>query len=258
MMVGSLQGASLAAFIPVWRMTELATGIALGMVMAFVDQVSRLGALRLELGRNEFKEWNLDEIVNRIGAAEGVEVPVRGFQGVAPVHAQMTWRPSGFVLDGGGGPVLLNGSPVQSAALSHMDRITVGTATLVFLAHSSLFAVRTTRPSHEPARVPTPVGQPIALGTVPVAMLIDAAGGKYSLPEGRHGVGRDASNPICLGSEASVSRHHAEIVVGPQGIEVVDLGSTNGTRINGRRLTGAATVGRGDCLEFGTVRFTLS
>ena len=37
---------------------------------------------------------------------------------------------------------------------------------------------------------------------------------------------------------ASVSRHHARIVVGPQGAELEDLGSKNGTQVNGQRISG--------------------
>lgn len=36
---------------------------------------------------------------------------------------------------------------------------------------------------------------------------------------------------------ASVSRHHARIVVGPQGAELEDLGSKNGTQLNGKLIS---------------------
>ena len=36
---------------------------------------------------------------------------------------------------------------------------------------------------------------------------------------------------------ASVSRHHARIVVGPDGAELEDLGSKNGTQVNGQRIS---------------------
>ena len=45
-------------------------------------------------------------------------------------------------------------------------------------------------------------------------------------------VGRHASNDICL-RDGSVSRHHAAIVPEGQGWLVIDLNSTNGTRVNG-------------------------
>src|SRR5206468_3452149 len=53
--------------------------------------------------------------------------------------------------------------------------------------------------------------------------------------------------------DANVSRRHAEIRPGPQGWTIADLGSTNGTRVNGRAVTGGAQpLEPGDRLELGT------
>ena len=47
--------------------------------------------------------------------------------------------------------------------------------------------------------------------------------------------GRDSSNPVCIPDEG-VSRHHAALRLLPDGLwEVRDLGSTNGTLVNGER-----------------------
>ena len=53
--------------------------------------------------------------------------------------------------------------------------------------------------------------------------------------------------------DANVSRRHAEIRPGPQGWTIADLGSTNGTRVNGRAVARAAQpLEPGDRLELGT------
>ncbi len=59
--------------------------------------------------------------------------------------------------------------------------------------------------------------------------------------------------------DASVSRYHAEIRAKGDGFVVVDLGSTNGTRVNGVRVYERA-LSDGDELTFGTVsvRFSAS
>lgn len=68
-------------------------------------------------------------------------------------------------------------------------------------------------------------------------------------------IGRSADSTIRL-ADASVSRRHAEIRPTGDGWTVVDLGSTNGTRVNGapvkeRRLQDGDTVAAGDA----TLRF---
>jgi hypothetical protein len=56
--------------------------------------------------------------------------------------------------------------------------------------------------------------------------------------------------------DPTVSRVHARIDVLDAGWRIRDLGSTNGTRVNGRRVTEAA-LGPRDELELGTVRARL-
>src|SRR5262249_31977891 len=49
-----------------------------------------------------------------------------------------------------------------------------------------------------------------------------------------------------------VSRRHARLVRGGEGWTVEDLGSTNGTFLNGERVTGSSPVRPGDRLEVGS------
>lgn len=50
----------------------------------------------------------------------------------------------------------------------------------------------------------------------------------------------------------SVSRHHARVAPGPDGFVVTDLGSGNGTRVNGELLTGNHVLCDGDTIQVGT------
>jgi transcriptional regulator with PAS, ATPase and Fis domain len=76
------------------------------------------------------------------------------------------------------------------------------------------------------------------------------------IPLGREAsVGRDESNPIRL-DDRQVSRKHALIVANPEGGFVLsDLGSANGTFVNGRRLVAPRRLRTGDVLTFGDLRF---
>lgn len=55
-----------------------------------------------------------------------------------------------------------------------------------------------------------------------------------------------------------VSTTHAQIVPGPDGPVLEDLGSTNGTLVNGVRVTAPTSLAAGDELEIGTVRLKVS
>jgi adenylate cyclase len=68
-------------------------------------------------------------------------------------------------------------------------------------------------------------------------------------------VGR-AVNSDCAIVDATVSRRHAEMVVGPTGLQVKDLGSSNGTFVNGVKVDGYFVVA-GDTLTFGKIAFLL-
>lgn len=56
------------------------------------------------------------------------------------------------------------------------------------------------------------------------------------LPRGRHTIGRRPDNQLVL-EDRTVSGSHAALVVDADGIELHDLGSTNGTYVNGKRIT---------------------
>jgi hypothetical protein len=70
-------------------------------------------------------------------------------------------------------------------------------------------------------------------------------------------IGRDPANGLRL-SHDTVSRVHAELAL-QGGLWILrDLGSTNGTTVNGRRVVGAAVVREGDQIGFGQMVFRLS
>ena len=63
----------------------------------------------------------------------------------------------------------------------------------------------------------------------------EQAGAIHQLRPGTHGIGRSGSNAIRL-DDAAVSGEHARIRwESEQDIVLIDLGSENGTKINGRR-----------------------
>ncbi|HEX8861144.1 MAG TPA: DUF1707 and FHA domain-containing protein [Actinomycetes bacterium] len=80
------------------------------------------------------------------------------------------------------------------------------------------------------------------------------------LPEANHGVltiGRAEACNLVL-SRPTVSRYHAELRCQDGQWLLVDLGSTNGTSLNGWRVDGAVEVRPGDQVTFGDLRFRLA
>jgi EAL domain-containing protein (putative c-di-GMP-specific phosphodiesterase class I) len=67
-------------------------------------------------------------------------------------------------------------------------------------------------------------------------------------------VGRRPEASLCIPSP-TVSREHAEVTVVDGGLLLRDLGSTNGTFVNGTRIHEPCTVQHGDLLQFGQMVF---
>jgi len=65
-------------------------------------------------------------------------------------------------------------------------------------------------------------------------------------------MGRDVTNDVVLG-DAEVSRQHARITRTPAGYVLEDLGSTNGTFVNGDRLAAPRVLNAGDLLGLGEI-----
>ena len=72
----------------------------------------------------------------------------------------------------------------------------------------------------------------------------------YDLPEGVTSLGRADENDIVLGGDL-VSRKHARLLVDGDALRIEDLGSRNGSRINGQPLTGSRELTPGDTVTLG-------
>ncbi|MEM7584001.1 MAG: sigma 54-interacting transcriptional regulator [Acidobacteriota bacterium] len=76
---------------------------------------------------------------------------------------------------------------------------------------------------------------------------------KSLLEPGENLIGSEPSCTVRL-SHPTVSRRHAVIRVTQQGLELEDLGSSNGTRVDSRRIVGATQLSPANSLAFGSVR----
>jgi pSer/pThr/pTyr-binding forkhead associated (FHA) protein/uncharacterized membrane protein (UPF0136 family) len=113
-------------------------GLAIGLFASIAQRASRSAWLRLQLGRNEGREWIVDAPQTFIGRSETAHVPLFGDHTVAPMHALITRHGGAFLLADGGSPTgtFLNGYPLPPGAqapLQHGSQIQIGRHQLVFL-----------------------------------------------------------------------------------------------------------------------------
>lgn len=72
----------------------------------------------------------------------------------------------------------------------------------------------------------------------------------YDLPEGVTAVGRADENDIVLSGDL-VSRKHCRLHASPDGVQFEDLGSRNGTKLNGEPVKGTRALDEGDVVSIG-------
>jgi DNA-binding winged helix-turn-helix (wHTH) protein len=87
------------------------------------------------------------------------------------------------------------------------------------------------------------------------AAFLSWSGGRTRLQEGENIIGRDPAVVVVL-EGLRVSRHHARLVVKSDMAVVEDLGSKNGTALNGKRLSAPTLLSDGDMIEIGDVALT--
>ncbi len=239
-------------------------GMAIGLFVGIVERVARKAWLRLELGRNEGREWTVDAAQTFIGRSENANVPLFGDPNVAPMHACIYRTPGGYRLVDGGTPIGIgvNGIRVPEAMLNNGDVVQIGSFNLRFLLKDARGHVP--RPT-DVARSPSPVAMPIDPTPAPMPLQVSThalvaldgplVGQKFSL-QGQETVAGRESPHIRLDFDKSASRQHCAFQVGPSGVMVRDLGSTNGTIVNGARVQ-EMTLRPGDTVKIGSTTFRL-
>jgi predicted component of type VI protein secretion system len=75
-------------------------------------------------------------------------------------------------------------------------------------------------------------------------------GASYVLEDDQIDIGRDSTNGIVI-NDAEISRRHARLTFQGGKYVLEDLGSTNGTFVNGQRLAGPRVLKSGEVVSFG-------
>ena len=127
-------------------------------------------------------------------------------------------------------------------------------------------AVRTVQRSVAPAPqrsapVQSPVTSPRGAGLTQGARLVTVNPGgplpsEYALLKDEVTLGRGEDNDVVI-PHASVSRSHARLMRRDGGFELMDLGSTNGSYVEERKVQGSVFVTPGTQLRLGDIKFVL-
>jgi hypothetical protein len=110
--------------------------------------------------------------------------------------------------------------------------------------------------------VATKPGSSVAptISRYPAALLVVQQGGQvgcaYRVAQDGTTLGRDPHNTIVL-SHPGISRFHARIVCRDGELLLMDLGSTNGTYVNGRRVDSVVALVEGDEVRLGGITLSL-
>ena len=200
------------------------------------------------------REYSVPASGLRIGRDAGADVVVPG-NDVSRHHAEVSVGPSGYVLrDLSANGVFVNGARAGDAhPLRRGDVIRIGTEEFRFYSESASPLVvegEVTARSAEAAKVHAP---PRPLATLEVVNEGAPKGTRYDVRRPLAHIGRGTHNDIVV-SDESVSDSHAKLQRRENGWYVVDMNSTNGTYVGGRRISGETAVPSTASVRFGGVK----
>ncbi len=295
---------------PARALTAVLLGSMIGLFIGLVERFARSAWLRLNLGRNEGKEWSIDGARTFIGRSESANVPLFGDPNIAPIHASIDRHGNQYVLNDGGSPLgtYVNGQRVAQVVLQSGSQIQIGGFVLQFLLKGSAAPQRAPeayvgqsyplggghpgampahpQPMHQPQTVPfaqptaaqpVPFAQPTSQPTQVISPAVSMPTMAYGAPAqpmptgftlvaldgpllgqrfsvaGQMDVGRECP-AIPMSFDTAASRRHAVLAPAFNGVNVMDPGSTNGTFLNGQRVS-QAVASPGDMLKIGSTTF---
>jgi pSer/pThr/pTyr-binding forkhead associated (FHA) protein len=211
--------------------------------------------MKLVFPNGEHGQVLLSPGANRIGSAAENAVVLTS-PGILPLHCviHVTANGANLQIPPGGGPVTVNNKPITDLmSLRPGDAIGIGPVSaryaVVEAARSQAIAEGNPDEDSGATRVRT---------AVPKYVLRGVSGALFSkvFPiTGPVVIGRAAECDISVPAD-EISRRHALVKPTPEGLAVEDLGSSNGTFINGKRVQ-QGFLNPGDELRLDAVRFIL-
>ncbi|MCE2938778.1 MAG: FHA domain-containing protein [Fimbriimonadaceae bacterium] len=259
-------------------------GLLVGLFTALAEQASRRAWVRLVVGRNEGRDWPIDNQQTLIGRDERAGIPLFGDGSVAPHHATIVRQGGQYLLMDAGTPAGIghNGIRVPQAVLQHGDTFQIGGHQLQFFLRGMgrPQPVAMVNPGAQPAPMtpivqnptvqnpavqpmPQPMGaatvaipaQPAATSAYQLVVLSGPMAGHRQFRTDQFEIGREGTG-LRLTTDSQASRRHCLVSMVAGQVTVTDLNSTNGTYINGQRVT-SSPLRPGDVLRIGGTEMRL-
>ena len=265
------------------------TGASIGFFIGLVETLLKQAWIRVVQGRNEGKEYIISKARTTIGRNELSDIGLFGDRSISPLHAVIELQDGRHVLRDAGSPLgtKVNGQKAADFVLKDGDLIEIGSVRLEF--HEKATASKVPQPvdaaPKPPVQIPpvdgvclfcggrkdpntgacacTIAGQPVAappspsVGSGPrlVGTSGQYAGQWFPLRQsGATTIGRETGRDILVVMDTTVSRKHAHVENEGGVFVVYDEGSSNGTMVNGIRIT-RQPLAPGDIVQFGSSAF---
>jgi pSer/pThr/pTyr-binding forkhead associated (FHA) protein len=211
--------------------------------------------MKLVFAAGEFPPTLLQQGVKRIGSAVDSDIALRDPE-ILPQHCELQVTPQGVMLRVvRGAAVTVNQRPVDGLiSLRAGDVIGFGSV------QASILALDAPRPAGAVPVLPEldDVGATTVRAALPKYALRAQTGrmlGRSYPLTGATFVGRAPDCQLRL-DDSNLSRKHAKLIPTNEGVVIEDLGSTNGSFHNGKRVQ-RAVAQAGDEIGFDTLRFRL-
>ncbi len=254
-----------------------ALGFAVGLMLQLVQQALKTAWLTgITTGAYEGKQYILGKPVVTVGRSDGNDIGLYREKNLALKLGTFNFNAGRWMYQGE--PVLVNGNSTSSAALVNGDTLKFGGTEFLFETKDGGSAPREEEEAPEtrvspmpqspivtppppPPVVTPPIPEPRVTPAMPKALEYWKLRGAetFELPFGTITLGRGEENQVVI-LEPSISGEHARLEVRSESLSITDLGSTNGTFVNGKQLaeneTSQLTVGT--TLTLGAVEFRVS
>lgn len=211
--------------------------------------------MKLVFPNGEHAQVLLSSGVNRVGSDPDHAVVLTDPE-IGALHCEIHVTNTGANLQVpvGGGPVSVNGKPVPDImALRAGDQIGFGTIVARFAVVEAARSVSTSGAAAGPNEDSGATRVRLAVPKYVLRGVSGAVFGKVFPVAGPVVIGRAPECDISVQAE-EISRRHALVKPTPDGLSVEDLGSSNGTYINAKRVQ-QGFLNAGDELRLDAVRF---
>jgi len=256
----------------------IVTAIILFLVLVILTfaKFMRAAWVTVMVAPREGKDFPLRGDVNLIGRGEDCQIRIRLDPSVLSHHAEIRLTKDGFVLLGLSEDSLpiVHGVPKKTAKLSDRDEFWIGNTKLIMherrlprsktsLTLEALIEMEAEKEAGKGYAEMAPsgtAGEESRYAKPSYALVISGPHEALSFElRDRLTIGRKDAD-IILDKDLQVSRKHARVAVEAEEVFIEDLGSTNGTFVNGKRIEPAKRqkVSAGDTIQVGETLIRLS